>query len=1244
MRARIRQGMAAAATFCALLVSGCGWFSNPAEPPPSPPAALKDEIPPKNLAAFAEAHREGLGYMERYNYHAARDAFLKAHELAPGSIAATINLAIATLNDTGTQEEKKKKEGGEISLSKFDSAIALLTEVLERDPDNLFAHYCRGVILQFVSEFEKANADFRFVTEHDPSDAPSWVRMGETTTDPDTGMAPKKNQAKELVRIYSEALKRNPYDVNANYRLAMTFGLDGQRNKQDEYFKLFYSLDPEKHPKAPGDEGRLTYGQMGKYATIIDPFTKAPSAARKAVPPRFDPPRAIEVALPDGDRWARAEDFVEGLAVLGRARARFGAAVAAFDADGDDKIDLYLAAAVKGPKGVRDALLINKGDGKFEDASGRFGLPDDLASLAVAAGDFDADRFVDLFVTGIGTHRLLRNEAGKTFADVSIDLAAMGPPAISPIARWMDLDQDGDLDLYIVNYAPANFADAFGGSASPGLQNSAYRNDGVPPIPENYGGPTDALAPVAVAKGSPEEGAGLTRKFTPWNTPEAAPLLGEPAAHSGVAVLDLDNDRDLDLVLTADGKPASAILNDRLGRFHAAAVSGLDEPDTTSGLLVIDLDEDGRSDLVAPSAKGPVAARRNVSTRNDEGEVSLAFESFPIDGRGWRSAGVADVDLDGTLDLLALPSSDAPPSPIFARGEVERLAASPLPLGPVGASPLRGLAYADLIGDSLPDVVLVQDGEAPKLATNRGNGHHWLGLEIGGRWDVKPKTMRTNVEGLGARIVIEGDGLRVPFDYTTIDSGSAQSVVPIILGLGTLQKARLVRVKWPDGVLQCELDEDADRLMPLIENNRKEGSCPVLFTWNGSRMACLGDFLGGGGLGYLVAPGEYGQPDRDESVAIASDQLRVVNGAYRMAIAEPMSELAYLDKLTLDVVDRPPGVTAGLDERFAPGGNRPSGALIAWEEPVEFARATDFNGREISESLRRSDRVYGDDFKRVKGWIGYAEDHGIVLDFGDRLSRFGPEDRLALILDGYTEYPYSQTNYAASTAGVPLRPPVLERLQADGSWKVLEGDPGYPAGMQRATSLELTGKLGGPSCVLRLVTNMEIGWDRAFVAPLIADAGMRVTSIAVGAASLSHRGYIREVSPDGRLPLIYDYEYVDPAPLATLEGRLTRFGDVTPLLRDDDDQLCVVGPGDDVRLEFPSSEVPSLTEGWTRSYVLRSSGYCKDADPFTAGSDEVGPLPWQGMPAFPFGREGERPRDPAYDTYLKEYQTRSVAR
>ena len=178
-----------------------------------------------------------------------------------------------------------------------------------------------------------------------------------------------------------------------------------------------------------------------------------------AIPPKFEPARSLDVKLAVGDRWAAAQDYQGDQAVIGRVRARFGAAVATFDANGDGKLDIYLAAAVVGPRGMRDALLLNQGDGRFVEAAAAFGLPLDQASLGVAAADFDADRQIDLFLTGVGKNRLLRNKHRKGFEDQTQSLNTIGPPAISLMARWLDPDQDGDLDLYVVNYCAAEHAD-----------------------------------------------------------------------------------------------------------------------------------------------------------------------------------------------------------------------------------------------------------------------------------------------------------------------------------------------------------------------------------------------------------------------------------------------------------------------------------------------------------------------------------------------------------------------------------------------------------------------------------------------------------------------------------------------------------------------------------------------------------------------------------------------------------------
>jgi len=1256
------------ARICVLLISASGLLITAAcqtrEPEPTtfplapsatskaptevPVEALKNEIPPGALAAAAAAHFEGLGYMEQYKYAEAADRFREVRRLAPGWVPGSINLAIALLNFVGVKVEEAKKAGGDATTSNFDEAIALLDGVLEREPDHPYAHFCEGIILRQQGKLVDAHRHFKRVTEIDSDDAGGWYWAASTLTDPnDPSRAAGRDQAKEQVLLLNKALERNPYLTPAIYRLAFAYRLAGQPQKQIELLDRWKKINPDRPEPVPGP-GALAgevYGEMGKYATIVNPFRRPDAAAEsKAFPVNFDAARPIQITLPQGDRWVKASDFTGPLAVFGRVRSRFGAAVAAFDADRDGLLDLYLAAAVVGPKGVRDVLLLNRGDGRFEDVSAALGVPSDHPSLGAAASDFDADRYIDLYLTGVGDNRLLHNRAGKRFEDITSKLPTAEPKALSLTARWLDIDQDGDLDLYVLNYCSAADADkALRETGEPvaGSVNFVYRNDGRPEaIP---GRPEPNWAPLAVAVSDLKAEHGLSIALVPWG---AAPALsGTKARHTGIALLDVDNDRDLDLVLAAEDQPPYAILNDRLGQFHHAPVDGIPAPSSVSGLLVTDLDSDGKADLVAASATANVRAWRNSTQQTLSASTKLSFESWPLNASRWRAIQALDLDLDGRPDLLGAPADSSKPGevvlPAWARNEGKRHAVTTLPVRLEGSG-VEAVAAIDLVGDPLPDLLVIRPGESPALARNEGNGQHWLSLELGGHWGVKPKLMRTNSHAIGARVAVEGHGIFVCYDHTTPESGLAQSIAPVVLGLGEKSHADLVHLLWPDGVMQCELSVASNKTINLAETNRKEGSCPVLFTWNGRRFVCIGDFLGGGGLGYLVAPGVYSQPDRDEAVAISAAQLQPEGGVFRLSVTEPMDEVAYLDQLCLDVIDRPSEVSAAPDERFAPSGRRPTGKLLAWRTVFEPVRATDLNGRDMTETLKQWDRRTVDTFAKLGGLIGYAEEHGIILDFGDRLSRFQSADRLVLCLAGWVEYPYSQTNYAAATAGVALKPPTIERRRDDGSWQLIEPHAGYPAGLPRLTTLDLTGKLNGPRCVLRIKTNMECYYDQAFIAlrDAAAEASLKVATLPVARAVLGYRGYTREISPDGEQPLIYDYDYIDPAPLARLSGKLTRFGDVSQLLQVDDDLLCVLGPGDEVRLEFEAPKLPPLPAGWKRSYVLRACGYCKDADPFTATSDWVGPLPWREMPPFPFERDLKRRSDRAYESYLREFQTR----
>jgi hypothetical protein len=128
----------------------------------------------------------------------------------------------------------------------------------------------------------------------------------------------------------------------------------------------------------------------------------------------------------------------------------------------------------------------------------------------------------------------------------------------------------------------------------------------------------------------------MTIAMTPWTGSDA--LLGGDAPHTGLAWLDLDDDRDPDLVLSAEGSAPQAILNDRLGRFHASAMNGLASRVADAGLFVTDLDHDGRPDLVARDSEGKATAWANRARRNGV-DLALAFERWPCNGARSRAGG-----------------------------------------------------------------------------------------------------------------------------------------------------------------------------------------------------------------------------------------------------------------------------------------------------------------------------------------------------------------------------------------------------------------------------------------------------------------------------------------------------------------------------------------------------------------------------------------------------------------------------
>jgi hypothetical protein len=448
-----------------------------------------------------------------------------------------------------------------------------------------------------------------------------------------------------------------------------------------------------------------------------------------------------------------------------------------------------------------------------------------------------------------------------------------------------------------------------------------------------------------------------------------------------------------------------------------------------------------------------------------------------------------------------------------------------------------------------------------------------------------------------------------------------------------------LRITWPDAVLQAELELPADQVTTIAEVQRKVSSCPHLFAWDGTHFEFICDFGGMGGLAYLVTADTYSPPDATEYVPIPN--LKPRHGEYIVQIVEPLEEIVYLDQAELIAVDHPEGTTVYPNEMMAVNAP-PAFELFCVKERIEPVAAIDHRGADVTQALRQVDRLYAGPTELDRRFVGYAKDHFVELDFGDRLQSVPAGARLVLFLTGWVEYSYSATNFAAGQAGLRLQAPSI-CVERDGQWVELFHEVGYPAGIRHTMTLDVTGKLRPADRRVRISNNMELYWDQVFLAPVRADVTPQTRSLPVDSADLHFLGYPREYSPDGRLPTLYDYSQVDRAiPWKTMRGEYTRYGPVTELVRRSDDCYVIMGPGEEVTLRFPARGLDPVPDGCVRSFILRADSYCKDMDLYTGYPDTVEPLPFHGMNGYPYGPDQRYPDDAQHREYRMKFNTRSI--
>ncbi len=649
-------------------------------------------------------------------------------------------------------------------------------------------------------------------------------------------------------------------------------------------------------------------------------------------------------------------------------------------------------------------------------------------------------------------------------------------------------------------------------------------------------------------------------------------------------------------------------------------------------MQTLDFNKDDWMDVLVTHSGAPgVSLWRNVEGRS--------FERVPLPSPGVLRAVAAvpvDFDNDGWLDLALLVET--------ARGSELRILRNQGPAGFTDVSAAlvppslrlqqpRGLLAADFERTGAAGLLITEaDGAMVLLANVGGNRNHSLSIALTGLAD--------NKSGIGTKVEVFADGLRQKWEAT----GQPE----ILAGLGGAEKADFVRLLWPTGVPQDELDIAAAKPFHVTELDRRGSSCPTLFAWDGEQYGFVSDVIGAGVVGHWTSPTQHNIPDPDEWIKVDGAHVRPRGGSISLRFGEPMEEVNFIDQVRLVAIDHPAAVSVYPNEGFLSEPPFAQAGTVAAAHAHPLAQAADDRGRDVLALLSRPLQAgpqpapeYVRDFTNLP-FAGFANRHSLTIDLGP----WQADRPLRLLLHGFIEYFSASSMYSAWQAGLAPIPPFVEAQLPDGSWRRIVDDTGFPAGLPRTVTVDLSGKVPAGATRLRITTNLQIYWDQALVdnenAPgATGPRAIHETELPLDRATLAFLGYPRQV--DGQTPGHLTYRYREMSatgPFVPHRGRYTRYGDVTPLLHAVDDEFAIFGTGEDMDLEFGASNLPPLPQGWTRDYFFYANGFVKDMDFYEASPFEVGALPFPGMSGYPYPATEHYPSDAAHTAYQLEYNTR----
>ncbi len=495
-----------------------------------------------------------------------------------------------------------------------------------------------------------------------------------------------------------------------------------------------------------------------------------------------------------------------------------GVAVLDYNNDGFEDIYFINGAAIPGlakkDPSSWNRLYRNNGDGTFTDVTAKAGVAGEGYSMAVAAGDFDNDGWDDLFIAGVNRNILYHNNGDGTFSDVTqkAGLAEAGPAKPWSIsAGWFDYDNDGWLDLFVVNYCKwAPGRDPYCGENKPGYR--AYCD------PRLYQGLPNALYHN-------------NRNGTFADVSAVSGIGAHIGKGMAVAFADYDGDGRMDAFVTNDTERNFLFHNDGNGRFsevgiQAGVAFNIDGKAVSSmGVDFRDVDGTGRPDLVTTALSNEsFCLFRNI------GKGLFMDASYPsgltalsLPWAGW-GVGLFDLNNDGAKDIFTANASARDneelygsrtyrqPNSVFANTGEGRFVDAGATAG-TAAQPgaHRGCAFGDFDNDGRVDVVVSSLNEPAELLRNVSNPRqHWFDLLLTGR--------RSNRDAIGAVVRVTSGSGKVQYNHVTTAVGYASSSSRRVhFGLGDEGAIRSVEIRWPSGAIQEVEHPKADQCLRITE-------------------------------------------------------------------------------------------------------------------------------------------------------------------------------------------------------------------------------------------------------------------------------------------------------------------------------------------------------------------------------------------------------------------------------------------